>query len=288
MLKFLIISRSQPGQTRERFFYEWAFIHVSLMLHTPPSMRRFRRYVQHFANPDIGDGYRVLPAPSMAWESYAEHWIERFDPTVSGPEYTEQMQPHKFSDSAMEIVYVEGEPVWSRPGFRSGGIKVIHRLARRADLDEASFQRAWREQHLPLLLAQLRDRGLRKVEINLPHRFDADSFHASRRGTLFEKADIDPAAGFEELWFDSLEDALRLGTDRALHDTLRASYESFCDLSRCYSMIANERVVYDYVSETERSPLSTQRPPSPPHPPHWSAQQPPDLSSSPPGQDSPA
>jgi hypothetical protein len=131
---------------------------------------------------------------------------------------------------------------------------VVHRLSRRPGVDEAEFRRVWREEHLPLLLAQLRDRGLRKLEINVPHQFDPASFHANRKGTLFEKADIDPASGFEELWFDSLGDALQLGRDRALHDALHASYARFTDVSRSYSMIANERVVYDYASETERSP----------------------------------
>ena len=52
MIKFIIISRHKPGMTRERFFYEWAFIQVALMVQTPSSMRRIPRYVQHFANLD--------------------------------------------------------------------------------------------------------------------------------------------------------------------------------------------------------------------------------------------
>lgn len=254
MLKFLIISRSQPGQTRERFFYEWAFIHVSLMLHTAPSMRRFKRYVQHFVNPDFGDDCRVLPRSPMLWESLAEHWIEKFDPTVPGPEYREQMLPHKFSDSNFEVPYILGQTDWQRADFRSGGVKVIHKLMRRADIDDGQFAAAWRGRHVPLLVDRLQQRGLRKVVTNLPYRFDPAEFHAVRKGTLLERANIDMAAGYEELWFDRLDDALALGRDPALRAMLADSYAGFADTAASTSLITNERVVFDTVTPGELSP----------------------------------
>ena len=254
MIKFLIVSRRKHDLTRKRFFYEWAFIHVSLMLHTLPSMQRFRRYVQHFANPDIPDEFRVLPRSTMNWESIAEHWLERFDPAGGGPEYVEQMQPHKFSDSAMEIAYVQGEVAYRRDDFRSGGVKVVHRLLKRPNQTIEDFRRHWRDTHVPLLIATLKNRGLRKYELDSPYEFDPALFHDVRKGSLFEQANIDPAQGFEELWFDSLDDAMRIGSDPTVRATLSASYGGFVDVGRSHSMIANERVVYDYVTPGEISP----------------------------------
>jgi hypothetical protein len=253
MIKFIIISRHKPGMTRERFFYEWAFIHVSLMLHTPPSMRRFQRYVQHYANPDIPNSCRVLPGSPMNWESYAEHWTRRLETTTPGPEYTEQMQPHSFSDSAMEIAYLEGMPVFQREDFRSGGVKLIHRLAPQGGRRAADSAAQWRDEHAPLLLELLQGRGLRKYELNVPHAVNVGEFRSDRAGTLFERASIDPPLGVEELWFDSLEDALNVGRDPALRAKIGASYGRFADLEKSYSMFTHERVVFDFVTPGEIS-----------------------------------
>ena len=256
MIKFIIISRHKPGWTRERFFYEWAFIHVSLMLHTAPSMRRFKRYVQHYANPDIPNEYRVLPGSAMGWESYAEHWTEKLETTTPGPEYTEQMQPHSFSDSAMEIAYVQGETAHQRTDFHSGGVKVIHRLAKPAGRSDAELWTEWRERHVPMVTRLFADRGLRKYEINLPCVIDVAEFRGNRMGTLFERASIDPPLGIEELWFDTLEDALSLGSDPEVRSALASSYSGFIDVQKSYSMIAHERVVFDFVTPGEISAQS--------------------------------
>jgi hypothetical protein len=256
MIKFIIISRHKPGWTRERFFYEWAFIHVSLMLHTAPSMRRFKRYVQHYANPDIPNEYRVLPSSAMGWESYAEHWTEKLETTTPGPEYTDQMQPHSFSDSAMEMAYVQGETVYQRTDFHSGGVKVIHRLARLAGRPDAELLGEWRDKHVSMVKRLLEERGMRKYAINLPCVIDAAEFRGNRVGTLFERASIDPPLGIEELWFDTLEDALRLGSDPELHSALTSSYGGFIDMQNSYSMIAHERVVFDFVTPGEISAQS--------------------------------
>jgi len=254
MIKFIIITRHKPGTTRERFFYEWAFIHVSLMVHTASSMRRFKRYVQHFVNPDIANQFRVLPRPPMDWENYAEHWLERFEAYGPAPDYAELMRPHSFSDSAMEIAYLEGQMLYQRDDFRSGGVKLIHRLVRRHDLSIEEFRRHWRDAHGPAVVEALRDKGLRKYELNLPHEIDLVALKASRKGTLFDQADVASADGFEEMWFDSLEDALRVGSDQALRQAFRASLETFVDVERSYSLLANERVVIDFVTPGEMTP----------------------------------
>ena len=206
MIKFIIISRHKPGMTRERFFYEWAFIHVALMVQTASSMKRFKRYVQHYANPDIGDDQRLLPHPPKDWESYAEHWLERFEAYSPAPDYADLMRPH------------------------------------------------WRDVHVPRVIAALRDKGLRKYELNQRHDIDLDALRQSRKGSLFDKADVNSADGFEELWFDSLEQAMQVGADNALRQPLRASLAEFVDLEQSYSMFANERVVIDFVTPGEQTP----------------------------------
>jgi len=255
MVKFIIISRRKPGWTRERFFYEWAFIHVALMLSTAPSMRRFKRYVQHYGNADIPGEQLLVPPSPMRWESYAEHWIENLDTSVPGPEYTEQMQPHSFSDSAMQIAYLQGRCIYQRKDFRSGGVKLIHRLAIPAGGLKSDSQRRWQEDHAPLLVKALEGRGLRKYEINTALEVDPAEFRGNRTGTLFERASIDPPLGFEELWFDSLESALQLGTYPALRAQLEASYRQFADVEHSYSMVVHERVVFDFVTVGEMTPL---------------------------------
>ena len=181
---------------------------------------------------------------------------EKLETTTPGPDYTEQMQPHSFSDSAMEIAYLQGETRFRREDFRSGGVKVIHRLAKQAGRDDAELIEQWRERHAPRLVALLADRGLRKYEINLPCVIDVAEFRGNRAGTLFERASIDPPLGMEELWFDRLEDALRLGADPELRAALSSSYAGFVDVEKSYSLIAHERVVYDFVTPGEHTPQS--------------------------------
>jgi len=253
MIKFIIITRRKPDFSRERFFYEWAFIHVSLMLLTAPSMRRFRRYVQHFGNCDISDEFRLLPHPEMNWEIYSEHWLETFE-FVHHPDYTEQMQPHSFSDKAMEIVFLEGETMYKREDFRSGGVKLIHRLVRRTELETDDFVKYWREEHAPKLIDMLKWHGLRRYELNLPYEFDVNAFRDSRKGTLFDEAELATASGFEEMWFDSLEDAMAIASRADLRDALKASLTKFVDVQKSYSLFANERVVFDFVTPGEMSP----------------------------------
>jgi hypothetical protein len=255
MIKFVIISRRKPGWTRERFFYEWAFIHVALMLQTLPSMQRFRRYVQHFGNIDLPAAHLLLPPPKMRWESFAEHWTETLNTSVPGPEYSEQMQPHSFSDSAMEIAYLQGTCVYQRADFRSGGVKLIHRLAPLPGVGAHELMRRWREEHSPLVIESLKGRGLRKYELDVTCAVDEAEFRGNRKGTLFEAASIEPPLGFEELWFDTLDDALQLGKDAQLRARLEASYGRFVSLESSYSMVVNERVVFDFATPGELTPL---------------------------------
>ena len=40
----MLISRRRPGDTQEKYFYEWEIIDVAPMTTTPSVMRTFRRY----------------------------------------------------------------------------------------------------------------------------------------------------------------------------------------------------------------------------------------------------
>ena len=144
MIKWNITSRHKPGLTTERFYYEWAVIHVALMLTNASTIRCFRRYVQHYGYQEIPAAARVLPQHAMAWESFAEHWLEGIEaipPAVSSEDYRGRMHPHTFSDSAMELHLLQGTCVYERPDFKSGGVKLIHNLKAKPGMARAAVAR---------------------------------------------------------------------------------------------------------------------------------------------------
>ncbi len=253
MIKWTITSRHKPGMTTEHFYYEWSVIHVSLMLTNPSTMRTFRRYAQHFGILGVPGEVRVLPQHEMAWESHGEHWVdgtESIFASISGEDYRGRMQPHSFSDSAMELQLLEGETVFERQGFRSGGVKVLHVLKRPEALGQEAFEADWAGRHAPALVVALKDRGLRKYVIDRPLRLDAAAFLSS----LFQHGKVGQYAGTEELWFDDLEWAARMGSDPGVRELLRSSYGQFVDLEKSHSMYFIERVVFDFVTEGEAMP----------------------------------
>jgi hypothetical protein len=254
VIKWNITSRHKPGLTTERFFYEWAVIHVALMLTNASTIRCFRRYVQHFGFQEIPAAARVLPQHAMAWESFAEHWldgIEVIPPAVSSEDYRGRMHPHTFSDSAMELHLLQGTTVYQRSDFQSGGVKLIHNLKARPGISRTEFDEFLSRQHAPRVTALLGKRGLRKYEIDRQLGLDPAQF----KGTLFEKGGVDAYAGLEEFWFDSLEDALAVGRDPAVRAALLESYGSFVDVPASHSMYVVERVAFDFVTpESTRLP----------------------------------
>jgi hypothetical protein len=183
----------------------------------------------------------------MAWESFAEHWLESIEaipPAVGSADYRGRMQPHTFSDSAMELHLLQGTTVYARPDFRSGGVKLIHNLKARPGLARSDFDQHFSRQHAPRAAELLRQRGLRKYEIDRQLGLDPAQF----KGTLFEKGGVDAYAGLEEFWFDSLEDALAAGRDPATRRGLLDSYAGFVDVEASHSMYVIERVAFDFVT----------------------------------------
>ena len=248
MIKWNITSRHKPGMTTERFYYEWAVIHVAMMLTNKSTVECFQRYTQHYAFQEIPAAARLLPQHAMEWESMAEHWLTGLDmipPAVSSEDYRGRMHPHSFSDSAMDLHLLNGTTLFERPDFTSGGVKVIHSLKPSIEMSVPAFSDHLANVHGPMLVDLLKGRGLRKYEIDRQLGLDPAQF----KGTLFEKGGVDQYAGLEELWFDSLEDALALGQDPALRAALTGSYQQFTTIPSSHSMYVIERVAFDFVTK---------------------------------------
>jgi hypothetical protein len=255
MLKFTLASRHPDGGTRERFFYEWSILHVALMLTTPSTMKLFKRYAQHFNLEEATDDMLVYPLSSEKWESYADHWVETYQAvidSVSKSDYVERMQPHRFGSGRFITSLSTSETIYERADFRSGGVKLIHFLKKDPAIAPAAFQKGLRGRRGERLKQAVCARNLvRKYMQSIALDLDPAIF----KGTLFELGDIGLYAGIEEFWFDSLADLGRLRTDPEAYAAIRSSEEGLIDASGSISMVVNERVVWDFVTPAERTPL---------------------------------
>ena len=250
MLKFMLASRSKPEHTKERYYFEWGIIHVALMLTTPTVMSTFRRYAQHFV-PDGLDGDRLLfPLSEMGWENMADHWLETWDDLVlpfKSDDYPNRMQPHNFGDSNFDLQLMTGEELYADGDYYSGGIKLVHFLHRRPDLDPDRFKAKYRA-HGDVLVES--GRGLlRKYVQNTETQGDPEYF----RGTLFELGGVNTYSGVEELWFDDVDAVYEFCGDAGRRAALLESYAGIAD-DGTYSMVTTERVVFDFVTPGHVSP----------------------------------
>jgi hypothetical protein len=250
MLKFMLASRSKPEHTKERYYFEWGIIHVALMLTTPTVVSTFRRYAQHFV-PDAVDGQKLLfPLSEMAWENMADHWLETWDDLVlpfKADDYPNRMQPHNFGDSHFDLQLMTGEELYAEDGYYSGGVKLLHFLRRRPDVSPDEFKVKYRA-HGDVLVES--GRGLlRKYVQNTETTGDPAYF----KGTLFELGGVNTYSGVEELWFDDVDAVYEFCGDAARRATLLESYAGFAD-GQSFSMVATERVVFDFVTPGHVSP----------------------------------
>src|ERR1035438_10001854 len=134
MLKFTLASRHRDDGTRERFFYEWSIIHVSLMLTTPTVFKVFKRYVQHYSILGQTNETLVYPLSAEGWESFADHLVERYEDVVESvraQDYVQRMYPHRFGSDRFLTTLSTYDTIYQRDGFRSGGVKLIHFLRAR-------------------------------------------------------------------------------------------------------------------------------------------------------------
>jgi hypothetical protein len=258
MMKFLLVSRRPDGGSLDRMFYEWAVIHVALMLTTPIVTKVFRRYVQHYGLWDVPDGQLLYPRSPERWEMMADHWVDSYDDlllSVKSPDYVERMQPHRFSSSSFIIMLGLPTVAYQRPDFRSGGHKLVQFHKKADGLSQDEFNRRFKEERGPAFVRALEGKGLRKYEQSVPADLDPKLF----KGSLFERGSIGLYAGLEEVWIDSPDDLKRIQADTAAMQGVRGSEAIFAP-GGSFSMIMLERVGFDSVT-AEKKPLAAIRNP---------------------------
>jgi hypothetical protein len=253
-LKFLICARRKRQDTQERYFYEWGNIHVALMLTTPAPMRVFKRYVQHFSVAGVTDDMLIYPLSHMQWDNMADHWLatyEDFLEALTAESYVQRMQPHQFGDKEFVLQLARGEPLFQRPGFKSGGVKLIHWFKKHPRVAVEEFRRRWAKEYAPEFLEAATSRGLiRKYVQNTEDRLPPGVF----KGTLFERGGYGGYAGMEEIWLDGMAGLTRLREDRGLVDLVRTRMGPLIEESGTFSMVTTERLVFDFATPNEMSP----------------------------------
>jgi hypothetical protein len=255
MMKFILAARRKPQDTQERYFYEWGIIHVALMVTTPSVMRSFKRYAQHYSVPGIVSDSLVYPLSPMAWDNMADHWVEDIDSLVlpfKSADYRERMQPHSFGDSNFALELTSTIPVHEAPDFKSGGIKLIHFLKRRAGISQDEFVDHWHSVYAPAVVKHTQRLGvLRKYQLNPQLSLDAKIF----KGTLFERGGVGLYGGIEEIWLHSLRDLAVLRNDAKAYAEIRSAASKIVADEGTFSMVTTERVIYDYSVPGKESPL---------------------------------
>ena len=255
MMKFILAARRKPQDTQERYFYEWGIIHVALMITTPSVMRSFKRYAQHYSVQGVLSDSLIYPLSPMAWDNMADHWVEDIESLVlpfKSADYCERMQPHSFGDSNFALELTSTYPIYEAPGFKSGGIKLVHFLKRRAEVSQEEFVKRWRTECAPVLVKQMQRLGvLRKYQHNPQLTLNAEIF----KGTLFERGGVGLYAGIEEIWLNSLRDLAVLRNDPGAYPEIRAAASKIVADEGTFSMVTTERVIYDYSVAGKESPL---------------------------------
>ena len=252
MIKFQLISRRRPGDTQEKYFYEWGIIHVVLMITTPSVMRTFKRYAQHFTVNGMDGGQLLYPLSEMAWDNFADHWLDKPEDNLvpfESDDYMQRMHPHNFGDSNFVIEYLRETLRDDAPGFEPGGVKLIHVVRSRPGLDAGEFAAAWQDRHAAALLGAGATRPGRLVQ-NLHAEVDKETF----KGTLFELAGVGGYAGIEELWFDDLDALLAFVQDAGVRESVLGADDPVA-AAGSFSMVVTERVVYDYTLGAGSTPL---------------------------------
>jgi hypothetical protein len=246
MQKFILAGRHPANGTQERYFYEWSIIHVALMVTNPATTSVFQRYAQHYTINGVSNDLLWFPLSPMGWDNMADHWLvsmEALGQSTKSVDYVQRMQPHKFGGDEFCVELTDGRELYIEPGFRNGGVKLVHFLRKRPEYTEPQFDQRWKDQHAPLLLEALKPLGVLRKYVQNP-RLPFDPVHF--KGTLFEKGGMGMHAGIEELWFNNLDDLARLRASPAW-EKVRASYAGIA-AEGSFSMVTTERVVFDYAT----------------------------------------
>jgi hypothetical protein len=257
MLKFTLASRHMDEGTRERFFYEWSIIHVSLMITTPSVMQLFKRYVQHFNIPDVTNEMLFYPLSPEHWESFAEHLVENHEAVVASVhnrDYVERMQGHRFGSHRFITSLSNFKTIYQREGSQSGGMKLIHFLKKAPGLTQQEFNEKLTSVRAARLAKDLSSNGLvRKYVVNTLVDIDPAVF----KGSLFEFGSIGLYAGIEEFWLDGdPEKLVKFRKDQNVLDAIRSTEPGLIDAAGSISMVVKERVVWDFVTPGEKCPAA--------------------------------
>jgi EthD domain len=254
MMKFILAARRKPQDTQERYFYEWGIIHVALMITTPSVMRSFKRYAQHYSVQGVLSDSLIYPLSPMAWDNMADHWVADLESLVlpfKSADYCERMQPHSFGDSNFALELTSTYPIYEAPNFKSGGIKLVHFLKRRADVSQQDFVNRWRTDYAPVVLKHMQRLGVvRKYQQNPQLSLDPAIF----KGTLFERGGVGHYGGIEEIWLNSLRDLTVLRNDPDVYPKIRSAASEIVAAEGTFSMVTTERVIYDYSVAGKESP----------------------------------
>jgi hypothetical protein len=255
MMKFILAARRKPQDTQERYFYEWGIIHVALMVTTPSVMRSFKRYAQHYSVSGVLSDSLVYPLSPMAWDNMADHWVEDLESLVlpfKSADYCERMQPHSFGDSNFALELTSTLPIYETHDFKSGGVKLVHFLKRRAEVSQDEFVNCWRTEYAPVIVKQMQRLGvLRKYQLNPQLTLNPQVF----KGTLFERGGVGHYGGIEEIWLNSLHDLAVLRNDAQAYREIRSMASKFVAAEGTFSMVTTERVIYDYSVPGRASPV---------------------------------
>ena len=120
-------------------------------------------------------------------------------------------------------------------------IKIIYCVRRRAELSREEFSSYWRETHGPLVKRHAAALGVRRYTQS--HTLDDPRLRAAidARGGAVEAYD-----GVAEIWWENLEDVVRLGETKEQRDGARellTDEARFIDLARSTVFFAEELVV---------------------------------------------
>jgi hypothetical protein len=251
MLKFMLAAQRKPDMTRERYFYEWGIIHVSLMLQTPTVMDSFRRYVQHYSIDGVTNDMLLYPLSPKDWDNMADHVVDDYE-AIGGPfkaqDYPNRMQPHKFGSDSFAVELLDWETLYEEPGFYAGGVKLLHWLRKKPELSYEEFNAKWRAHGATMV--EVTGGLVRKLVIDKHVPMDPAVF----KGTLFQYGNVGHYAGVEEIWLRSVDDVAKLRNDPTIYQALKASYDSFVAGDDTFSMVTTERVIYDYITPGRISP----------------------------------
>ena len=75
----------------------------------------------------VDGGQLLYPLSEMAWDNFADHWLDKPEDNLvpfESDDYMQRMHPHNFGDSNFVIEYLREALRDEAPGFEPGGVKL--------------------------------------------------------------------------------------------------------------------------------------------------------------------